>query len=83
MFQLLTKKKKEELPPLSKQINTFQVETNELTSVGRDIPPFNIGRRVSSPLFKTFIWPGKDLIEKNFSYDLTWSIAGAMPSNFE
>ena len=66
MSQLLTKKEKEELPSLSKQINTFQAESNELTSVGRKISLFNIGRRVGPPLFKNFSEPGKDLIEKNF-----------------
>ena len=54
MFQLLTKKEKEELPPLSKQINTFQADSNELTTAGPEIPPFNIGRRVGPPLFKNF-----------------------------
>ena len=33
MFQLPTKKEKEEVLPLSKQINTFQAESNELTSL--------------------------------------------------
>ena len=32
MFQLPTKKEKEEVLPLSKQVNTFQAESNELTS---------------------------------------------------
>ena len=83
MFQLPIKKEKEELLPLSKQINTFQAESNELTNVGRDIPPFNIDRRFGPPLFKNFSEPGKDLIEKNFLYNLACSIAGAMPSHFE
>ena len=78
-----TKKKKEELLPLSKETNTFQAESNELTSVGMQIPPFNIGRRVGSPLFKNFSEPGKDSTENNFLYDLAWSICGAMLSNFE
>ena len=33
MFQLPTKNEKEEVLPLSKQINTFQAESNELTSL--------------------------------------------------
>ena len=40
--------------------------------------PFNIDRRVGPPLFKNFNELGKDLIEKNFLYDLAWSITGAM-----
>ena len=83
MFQLLTKKENEELQSLSKQINTFQAESNELTSVGCEIPPFNIGKHVGLPSFKNFSEPVKDLIEENFLYDIAWSIARAMPSNFE
>ena len=83
MFQLLTKKENEELPSLSEQTNTFQAESNELTSAGCEIPPFNIRKHVGPPLFKNFSEPVKDLIEKNFLYDIAWSIAGAVPSNFE
>ena len=82
MFQLPTKKEKVELLPLSKQINTFQTDSNELTSVGGETLPSNIGRHVGPPLSKNFSDPGKDLIEKNFLYDLAWSTAGAMPPNF-
>ena len=83
MFQLPTKRQKEELLPLSKQINTFQAESNELTSVEREIPPFIIGRSVGPPLCKIFCEPDKDLIEKNFFYDFAWRIAGARSSNFK
>ena len=68
MFQLPTKKEKVELLPLSKQIK-IQTDSNELTSVGRETLPFNIGRHVGPLLSKNFSDPGKDLIEKNFSYD--------------
>ena len=70
MFQLPTKKEKEEVLPLSKEINTFQAESNKLTSDGREISPFNIYSRVGPPLFKNFSESGKDLIETNFLYDL-------------
>ena len=37
IFQLPTKKEKEEVLPLSRQINTFQAESNKLTSL--DVKP--------------------------------------------
>ena len=58
------RKEKEELLHLLKQVNNFQADSNELTSAGREISPFNICRRVGPPLFKNFSEPGKDLIEK-------------------
>lgn len=83
MFQLPTKNEKEELIPISAERSGYHVDINELTSVEREIPPYSIGKRVGPPLFRSYSEPKNDLIKHCFDYDIAWSIAGAMPSNFD